>query len=241
MTPHRLTSDDVRRAEALVARVAGVTSCRIRLNGAGEVSEVHVVAAPGRPARAIAREVEDCLRTGMGLDVDHRKIGVVMLEAAPPEEEPAAPAAAPVEEFPIIEHPSRFAFSQVNVGSSRDGVRAEVELTRDGLVVFGSAESDNVAMGAPAVVAGATLRAVSEFLDEPTRLCLGGVLKVPLGSGEAIVVRVDVVGPRHSKSLAGCALLSGDEHRTVVFATLDAVNRLTGKLEFKSSVEYKIR
>lgn len=237
MTPQRLTPEDVRRAEALVARIQGVTSCRIRLDGAGQIAEVHVVAGPGKSPKFVARDVEGALKASMNLDVDYKKIGVVVLDA-----EAEAPAQEPsIEEFPIIEHASRFAFSRVNVVSSREGTRAEVELTRDGAQAFGGSESDNPAAGALAVVAEATLRAVSEFLDEPTRLCLGGVLKVPLGGRDAIVVSVDVVGPRHSRTLAGCALVTGDEHRTIVFATLDAVNRLIGKLEFKSSVEYKIK
>jgi len=55
------------------------------------------------------------------------------------------------------------------------------------------------------------------------------------------VVRVDVVDPRGTKQLAGCAILSGDRNQSVVFATLDAVNRVVGKLDFKRSIEYRIR
>ncbi|MDH4037462.1 MAG: hypothetical protein OEX18_07220 [Candidatus Krumholzibacteria bacterium] len=237
MASQRLTSEDVRRAESLIGRIQGVTSCRIRLDGSGQVIEIHVVAGAGKSPKFIARDVEGALKAGMGIDVDYKKIGVVMLDAeeTPASEEPV------IEEFPIIEHASRFAFSQVNVVSSREGVRAEVELTRDGAHAFGGSQSDNPAAGALFVVADATLRAVSEFLDEPTRLCLGGVLKVQPGGRDAVLVCVEVVGERHTKTLVGCALVSGDEHRTIVFATLDAVNRLVGKLEFKSSVEYKIK
>ncbi len=236
MSSQRLTSEDVRRGETLIGRIPGVASCRIRLDAAGQVAEIHVVAGPEMSPRVIARDVEGALKAGMNLEVDHRKIGVVVLDAS----EDAAEEAA-IEEFPILEHASRFAFSQVNVVSSREGTRAEVELTRDDVHAFGASQSDNPVAGAMTVVADATLRAVSEFLDEPTRLCLGGVLKVKLGGHDAVVVRVDVVGPRHAKTLVGCALDAGDEPRTIVFATLDAVNRLVGKLEFKSSVEYKIK
>lgn len=222
-------------------RIQGVTSCRIRVDGEGNVSEVHVVARSGKAPKFIARDVESALKAGMDLDVDYKKIGVVMVEAPDPAAGDAPePAGDELEEFPILEHASRFAFSRINVVSSREGVRAEVELTRDTTDVFGSSQSENPAVNIWTVVADATLRAVSEFLDEPTRLCLGGVLKVPLGGDEAFLVKVDVVGARYSKSLAGCALASGDENQSVVFATLDAVNRLVGKLDFKSSIEYKI-
>lgn len=240
MASQRLTTEDVQRGEALIGRIQGVTSCRIRLDGSGQIAEIHVVAGPGKSPKLVARDVEGALKAGMNLDVDYKKIGVVMLDAEG-ETAPSASGEPAIEEFPILEHASRFAFARVNVASSREGVRAEVELTRDGAQAFGSSESANPVAGALPVVADATLRAVAEFLDEPTRLCLGGVLKVQLGGKDAIVVNVDIVGPRHTKTLVGCALVSGDEHRTIVFATLDAVNRLVGKLEFKSSVEYKIK
>lgn len=226
----------MRRAEALVASVHGVSSCRIRLDESGRVSEVHVVSRAGKSPKLVARDVEGVLKAEMDLDVDYKKIGVVVLDA---ETETAPPDTAP-EEFPILEHASRFAFVGVNVASTRVGLRAEVELSRDSAGAFGSFESDNPS-NALAAVAEATLRAVSELLDDPIRLCLGGVLKVSLAGDDAVLVRVDMIGSRSTKTLAGSAMVAGSEAQAVVFATLDAINRLTGKFEFKSSIEYKIK
>jgi hypothetical protein len=236
MASHRLTPEEVRRAEALVASVHGVSSCRIRVDDSGHISELHVVSRAGKPPKLVARDVEGVLKAEMDLDVDYKKIGVVVLDPEQP-----APADLPAEEFPILEHASRFAFVSVNVVSSRAGLRAEVELSRDEGQAFGSSETDNPAAGALTVVAEATLRAVSELLDDATRLCLGGVLKVSLAGDDAILVRVDIVGARGTKTLAGSAMVAGNEGQAVVFATLDAINRLTGKMDFKNSVEYKIK
>ncbi len=213
-----------------------MSSCRIRTDESGHISEVHVVSRTGKSPKLVARDVEGVLKAEMDLDVDYKKIGVVVLEA-----DHEAPADLPPEEFPILEHASRFAFVSVNVVSTRAGLRAEVELSRDSAEAFGSSESENPSAPALLVVAEATLRAVSEFLDDHTRLCLGGVLKVSLGGDDAILVRVDIVGARCQKSLAGSAMVAGNNAQAVVFATLDAINRLTGKLEFKSSIEYKIK
>jgi hypothetical protein len=237
MSSHRLTPEEARRAEALVASVQDVASCRIRIDGAGNVTEVHVVSRAGKSPKLVARDVEGVLKAGMDLDVDYKKIGVVVVDV-----NPEAPDDIPLEEFPILEHAPRFAFVSVNVVSSRAGMRAEVELSREAAESFGSSETENPASNALAVVAEATLRAVSEFLDDATRLCLGGVLKVSLAGDDAILVRVDVVGARCTKSVAGSAIVAaGNEAQAVVFATLDAINRLTGKFEFKSSIEYKIK
>ena len=226
----------MRRAEALVASVQGVSSCRIRIDESGHVSEVHVVSRAGKSPKLVARDVEGVLKAEMDLDVDYKKIGVVVLDPAED-----APADHPPEEFPILEHASRFAFVSVNIVSTRAGLRAEVELSRESAEAFGSSESENPSATALTVVSEATLRAVSEFLDDQTRLCLGGVLKVSLAGADAILVRVDVVGARYNKTLAGSAMVDGNEAQAVVFATLDAINRLTGKFEFKSSIEYKIK
>ncbi|HEU4928943.1 MAG TPA: hypothetical protein VFU38_03870 [Candidatus Krumholzibacteria bacterium] len=236
MASHRLTTEEARRAEALVASVQGVSSCRIRTDEAGHVTEVHVVSRGGKSPKLIARDVEGVLKAEMNVDVDYKKIGVVVLDA-----EPEAPADSPPEEFPILEHASRFAFVSVNVVSTRTGMRAEVELSRDSAEAFGSSESDNPAASPHAVIAQAALRAVSEFLDDDTRLCLGGVLKVSLAGKDVILARVDVMSSRYNKPLAGSAMVDGNEAQAVVFAALDAINRLIGKLEFKSSVEYKIK
>lgn len=236
MASHRLTVEEVRRAEALVASVQGVSSCRIRIDGSGQVSEVHVVSRAGKSPKLVARDVEGILKAEMDLDVDYKKIGVVVLDA-----EHEAPADIPPEEFPILEHASRFAFVSVNVVSTRAGLRAEVELSRESAEAFGSSESENPSSNALTVIAEATLRAVSEFLDDDIRLCLGGLLKVSLAGDDAILVRVDIIGARHSKTLAGSSMVAGNEAQSVVFATLDAINRLTGKFEFKSSIEYKIK
>lgn len=236
MASHRLTLEEARRAEALVTSVQGVSSCRIRTDEAGQVTEVHVVSRGGKSPKLIARDVEGVLKAEMNVDVDYKKIGVVVLDA-----EPHAPADAPPEEFPILEHASRFAFVSVNVVSTRAGMRAEVELSRDAAEAFGSSEADNPSVFAHVVIAQATLRAVSEFLDDDTRLCLGGVLKVSMAGKDVILARVDVVSSRYNKPLAGSAIVDGNEAQAVVFATLDAINRLIGKLEFKSSVEYKIK
>ena len=232
MDSNSLTPEQQQRAETRLLRVPGVLACHIRAGAAGELREVLVEIAPGSDPEAVTAEVESVLQREFRLDLEGTQINV-----APRGEE----APGDIEEFPILEFASRFAFVSVNVVSSREGLRAEVELTRETLAAFGAASTENIAVPAWAVVAEATLKAVSEFLDDATRLCLIGVVKAPLGDNDAMLVRVDVVSSRCTKSLAGCALVDGNENQSVVFATLDAVNRVTGKLDFKRSIEYKIQ
>ncbi len=236
----------IARAETLASRIVGISSCKITTDETGEITEIHVVATARKSAKLIARDVESCLKAELGIEVDYKKIGVVMFDPTDevhpdPQDSTRQDETEKIEEFPIEEHPSRFVFKSVNLFISESDIKAEVELTRDELETFGSAASKGGTMSHRHVVAEATLKAVSEFLDESTRLCLCDVLQVPLGDQKVMLVRVDLIKARDRKFLAGCSIVSGDEMQTVVFATLDAVNRVVGKLQSKGSIEYKIQ
>jgi hypothetical protein len=231
MNPINLTSDQRKRLEDKLSRLDGVFASHIRAGDEGALEGVELEVAADADRAPIVREAAALLSRELGLEFDSELIRLNAREKAPDG----------VEEFPILEFEGRFAFVSVNVVSSREGLRAEVELTRESLNAFGAAASGNIALPVWSVVAEATLRAVSEFLDDEVRLCLIGVVKAPLGDDEAMLVRVDVVTSRWTKSLAGCALVGGHDNQSVVFATLDAVNRVSGKLEFKTSIEYKIQ
>jgi hypothetical protein len=257
MPAQRWTGDEIRRAQELVGRIRGVSSCQVSTDEAGEITEIHVVATSDKAPKLIARDVESCLKAEMGLDVDHRKIGVVLFdqETSPPsrpESDPPRPTlgnsppvfpeeADTVMELPVEEYASRFAFRSVNLYLSENTARAEVELSREFDTAFGSAQTDWPNTSTYEVIAEATLQAVSESLDESTKLCLRRVRQVTLDDAIALVVLVDLLTGRDRKGLVGASVVSGNENQTVVFATLDAVNRVLGKLDLKSSVEYKIK
>ena len=114
-------------------------------------------------------------------------------------------------------------------------------MVRDGFESFGAATSVKFGQSHLNVVAEATLNAIGELLDDSIRLCLSGVVETPIGDDVAIIVKVDLLQERDTKTLVGCSLYVGNTHQTIVFATLDAMNRVVGKLKMKSTVEYKIR
>jgi hypothetical protein len=254
MSEQRYPSDVIDRAEALVSRIQGISSCRISTDEVGEITEVHVVATSHKPPKLVARDVEGCLKAMLGIHVDHRKIGVVVFDAVEDEEQceqetraihdnpvPDGEEEERIEEFPVEEFPARFEFQSVNIFISQESIQAEVELVRDGLEVLGNAATAHLSLSPARVVAEATLKAVGELLQESNRLCLADVQEVQLGEEIAIVVKVDLLRNRDVKSLAGCALFSGNINQTVVYATLDAVNRIVGKLGIQKSIEYRIK
>jgi hypothetical protein len=246
MSEQKYPPDVIERAEALVSRIQGVSSCRISTDETGTITEIHVVATAQKAPKFVARDVESCLKASAGVEVDHRKIGVVVFDSdggdSPPEQDVQEESGGEeIMEFPVEEFPSRFEFQSVNLFISQHSVQAEVELIRDGLEVFGSVQNTNMSLPPMWTVAEATLKAVAELLDEQLNLCLAAVQEVPLGEDIAVLVKVDILRNRERKSLAGCSLFSGNTNQTVVFATLDAINRVLGKLSPRKSIEYRIK
>jgi hypothetical protein len=72
--------DIIERAEDLILRLREVHSARIYTDEQGNITEIHVVAATDRAPKLIARDVETCLKASLGLSVDYRKIGVVVVD-----------------------------------------------------------------------------------------------------------------------------------------------------------------
>jgi hypothetical protein len=244
MTTKGHTPDAIARAERVVSSIRGISSCRITTDGDGEITEVHVVATTRKSPKLVARDVETCLAAELGMAVDYRKIGVVFFESSTTADREKGDATRPsyetVAEFPVEEYASRFAFQSVNVFVSQDGVQAEVELVRNRVETLGTSRSENPDQHMR-VVSEATLKAIGELLDDTIKLCLCDVVEILVGAQKAVVCKVDVIRNREGRSLVGCSLYAGNTNQTVVFATLDAVNRVLGVLKTGSPIEYKIK
>ena len=240
----RYTPETIVTAEECVSRVQGISSCRITVNEQGEIAEIHVTATTDKSPKLIARDVESCLQAEMQMSVDYKKIGVVVLEGGDdsPQDPPQTTSLDDevIAEFPIEEYPARVDFRSINLFLSQDSVRAEVELVRGGVDIFGSSKSENLSVSHMRVVGEATLNAIAELLDENIRLWLSDVLKVQLGAETAVALKVNLQQGRETKGLAGCSLYTGNTNQTVVFATLDAVNRVLGVLKSRDSIDYRI-
>jgi hypothetical protein len=104
----------VYRAEDLILRLRDVRSCRIITDETGSITEIHVVASSDRPAKMIARDVETALKAELDLEIDYRKIGVVMID-------PDAAGAQKKEEQEEPERP----FFDFNDTSFGDGGKVE--------------------------------------------------------------------------------------------------------------------
>jgi hypothetical protein len=227
-------SDEIRRAEDLICRLRDIRSCFINTDAHGEISEIHVVAHTDRPPKLVARDVETALRAELGLEVDYKKIGISLMQ----DDEKNKISPLIIEE---LEEDIRVRFEGVNLLLSQDAIEAEVELSRNGVHAHGKARGQNTRDRALTLIAEATLSAVADLLPESPPLSLGEVKRVEISRREAIVVCVNMSEGRQQKSLVGSALVESDVNQTVLFATLDALNRLLGRLPGREPRQYEIK
>src|SRR5262245_36360690 len=73
-----LALDTIEQVESEICRLPHVQVARIVTDGP-RVTEVHIVASPGKSAKQIVRDVQSVALATFGLELDHRVVSVVQL------------------------------------------------------------------------------------------------------------------------------------------------------------------
>jgi hypothetical protein len=229
--------------QQVIRRLKGVEAAQVYLNDAGEISEIHVAAAPGNRPKNIARDVRTYLAAALNIQVSHQKISVAAVESNSP-----APGIEPKIGPPAVETPTqpsaemdRILFRSVNL--LVEGLRTEVQVD----LIFGDRDLTGCATGVPALlgterlIAMATLQALESILNPDLRLIPGDLSITNIGSGAVVISEVILVQARREQHLIGACPVGQDRHRSVVFAVLSALNRILGKVSQPSEwVEYQV-
>jgi hypothetical protein len=246
--------DLIEKAEDLVMSLRDIQSCRIATDQSGKISEIHVVAATDRSPKMIARDVETCLKAQLGLAVDYRKIGVVIIDAMRTEDLPDPPGRGDrqldelVEEklsengpgLEFLEDEVRVRFKGLDISIDETRVDVEVRLEKNGIEAAGSQAQLRKSGPIYETIAGAALHALDELLDEDFQLTLSGIEEVELPGRKAIVVAIDQIDGRMVKSYAGSAFIGRDPNEATVLAVLDAINRPLGRWKSRREIHYRI-
>jgi hypothetical protein len=273
----RPNRDIIERAEDALLRLREIRSVRISTDEVGNITEIHIVAATDRPPKMIARDVETCLSATLGLTVDYRKIGVVLVdpEKQPPvrpgsegrEKPPSAPAddrdiidldeavvdsiggtpgsgdaalaAAPPLEF--LERDSRIRFKSLRIQTEDGRIDVEVTLEKSGLEVVGGLGAVRGSGQIPETIAGATLHALGELLDEGVGLRLAGVREIEIGGRRIMLASIEIVAGREIRCLTGSVPAGVDPNESAALAVLDALNRPLGRWRLRTEIHYTIK
>lgn len=221
---------DPRAIEARIKNLGGVLSCRVIVNQAGAILEIHVVAAPGRGPKQILRDIESTLLADEGIRIDRRKVSIAQLDGSPqPVPEAASPSSGSAPRL-------RFLALRTTL-TPEEGV-IDITLGRGNLQGFGKG-SFALSSGAERAVAEATLRAVERFIREG-RFEVLNVENRPVGDHRGVFVHVEYNSSGRVVPLIGSALVHRDLNLAALHATLDAVNRFVGGLHPAEGTEWVV-
>lgn len=234
-------------AQKLLLSLRDIVGADIRLDDDGRtLAEINILAEGNRPPKQIVRDVRSALRAEYQVDVDYRKISVAQRRDLEPEPlhgrgEPTTVLTLPaslVEEEPIV---TRMRFEGVSVSIDTVGCRARVELSLEGREAMGEAQGGNAARRMPFLVSEATLDALTKFVDPDCSLTLTDLKCVTLDDDQVVLVMIKIFKDRTEKTLTGSAVVAQSLQQAVVYATLNALNRALGRLQFREPIEYEVR
>ena len=196
--------------EESLTRLASVDAVRIVSEG-DKVAEVHVLAAPEKPAKQVVRDVQSLAMARYGTNIDRRVISVVQLT---PDK---------------VQHPTRQRPVLVGIREEPDGSRVTVHVTLgwQSEEYVGSSYGPAAASDRLRLIGEATLHGLEALYPTGPPLALDAI--GPSGVGMRTVVVAIVVSSvaKHGEEVAVGAALShgGDLGETAVRAVLDALNR----------------
>jgi hypothetical protein len=218
--------------EESIRQIPGVRAASVVTDAQAQPREVHVLAAPGKPAKQIVRDVQSLAMAQFDIDLDHRIVSVVQIEdeasGDPVIDDLADPAIGAADEvLEAIEAQARPVIAEIGVRSTGAEIEVEVRLELDDDTFVGIERGAAAASARPRLVASATLSALDELLGVPAAVESAAVVDTGTHAVALVVLTLSVprIGPQ---SVAGSAVVRGDETDAVARAALSAVNRRLG-------------
>jgi hypothetical protein len=209
----RVDDLDLADVEREICRLPDVSIARIVSEPSGRVTEVHVVAAPGKHPKQIVRDVQSIALASFGLELDRRIISVVQLGAQ----------LLDGEHMPLGNRPSIVAIT-----AEASGLRSlvRVTLSRDDEEAVGFAEGSIASTARHRLVATATVDALRQLEQAAECIDVDHAQIVRVGSLDVAIVTVVFVVPPSEQLVSGSAIVRPQQEADAVArAVLDATNR----------------
>ena len=198
-----------------IRAIPGVRAASVVTGPDASPTEVHVLAAPGKPAKQIVRDIQSLALARFDIELDHRIVSVVQLD-----DEDTATATGDVLHRPVI--------AGVTVRTSGDATTIDVQVASGDALFDGSASGPKGPSHRPRLIAQATVAAVAQLLGHPCEV--ESAVLVEVGAREVALSVLTLTLPRTGEHVVtGAALVRTDQADAVARSVLDALNRqLTG-------------
>ena len=237
----------LKRAEELIASLAGVVSARIVASDVGHVEAIHVLVQEETQPKQMVRNIESALMAELGMRVDHRKVSVATTtrrttgEMAVP-----APVPVPVQASIATEAPPAPAQAPVGGSAARGRKSGEREAQMEPPESTGRAlyfeDVEIRGSRAKGVTCKVTLRRGGElYVGEAEGQDAGDKARVELAARAAVQAILLAEGTGRTLSLEGAKVITAFDRELVLVGlqgrTGRATQLLTGSCELKDSTE----
>ncbi|HEX5018505.1 MAG TPA: hypothetical protein VFX15_13080 [Actinomycetes bacterium] len=222
--------------EESIRQIPGVRAVSVVTDAQAQPREVHVLAAPGKPAKQIVRDVQSLAMAQFNIDLDHRIVSVVQIEDEPGGSSDApeslidlsdAEVSSAEEVLDEIEAQARPVITEIGVRSTGSEIEVEVRLQLDDDTFVGIERGAAANSARPRLVASATVSALDDLLGVPAAVESAAIVDTGTHAVALVVLTLSI--PRiGAQSVAGSAVVRGDETDAVARAALAAVNRRLG-------------
>ncbi|MCZ7534975.1 MAG: hypothetical protein M5T61_02845 [Acidimicrobiia bacterium] len=207
--------------ERELCRLDEVSIARIVADSVGRITEVHILANPGKHPKQIVRDIQSIALASFGVEIDRRVVSVVQLGR---DGDPL-----PTDQL--------FRPTIGGITAESSGLRSlvRVTLSHDGAEVVGFAEGSVASTARHRLVATATVDALRQI--EPSAACLDAehAEVVRAGGRDVAVVTMVFVVPPHEQVVSGSAIVRAhQEADAVARAVLDATNRRLARVSIRS-------
>lgn len=202
---------DLTDVEREICRLPDVSIARVVAEPSGRISEVHVVATPGKRPKQIVRDIQSVALASFGLELDRRLISVVQLGGGATDQPSAGPRP-----------------SVVAITAEANGLRSLVRVTlaREDEEAVGFAEGSIATTARHRLVASATIDALRQLERAAECVDIDHAQIVRVGSLDVAIVTVVFVVPPSEQIVSGSAIVRPpQEADAVARAVLDATNR----------------
>lgn len=192
--------------KALVTRLPGVLGAEFVLSG-DEIREVHILSDQQRTPKQVVRDVQSAMLARFQVELDHRIVSVAQIPGS------------------IREVRHRLVCDRLSINTGRAGCTVSVSLSLDDRQYDGEAACDLSSASRTRGIAQATVEALNLLLTPACSITLEDVRRVQMDESAAVLVGVQLRIDRKTEHLLGACYEGEDPNLSVVFATLDGINR----------------
>jgi len=213
--------------EDSLRHIPGVKAASVVTGPDAVPTEVHVLAAPGKPAKQVVRDVQSLALARFDIDIDHRIVSVVQMgdDEVRAVDVVSVSETSPTEDAQEASEPVvRPSIAAIAVRSGHGETVASVTLAIGEQMFEGISQGPAGQSHRARLVAAATLDAVSELLGQPCEVESAAIIAT--GSREIALSVLTVMVPRTGEHVfTGAAVVRGDGADAVVRSVLAALNR----------------